>query len=164
MHRVYKIKNKIAEVRSPVFPIEIYSAIGKTITSKTTKKERTPPKIKQTLDLKRTTRNKKFFPQTQILATITTLKRKKKKLKESTTQKRLFQGRKNKSKGVTNNPTPPLPAIKLIQTTTYHPHPELLLSAVLTSQTLKTDFFQAKEKKIKKFNTNPNHTQLKSIT
>jgi hypothetical protein len=55
---VYKIKKRIAEVRSPVFPTEIYIAIGKTITSKTIKKDKTSPNKKQTLDLRRTTRNK----------------------------------------------------------------------------------------------------------
>lgn len=164
VQRVYKIKNKIAEVRSPVFPIEIYKAIGKTITSKTTKNGRTPPKTKQTLELKRTIKNKRFFPQTQILATITKLKRKKKKLEESTLKKRLFQGKKNKRRGVTNTPTPPPPATNLAQTITYQPHPVTPASLVLTSHTPRTDFFQAKERKKKKFKTNPTPTQLKSIT
>jgi hypothetical protein len=142
----------------------MYIAIGKTITSKTTKNERISPSIKHTLELRRTTKNKKLFPHTQILAVITTLNKKNKKFDESILKKTLFHGKRKKTTGVANKPNPPLPITALIQTITYHNQLTKPFSLVLLPETLHKDFFQAKERKIPIFNTNPKKTQLKSIT
>jgi hypothetical protein len=164
VHKVYKIKKRIAEVRSPVFPTAMYIAIGKTITSKMTKNDNTSPSKKHTLELSKTTKKRKLFPHIQILAITTVLNKKNKKFDESTLRNTLFHGKKKKITGLANKPNPPLPNTVLNQTTTYHAQPQNPLWTNPLPNSLHRDFFQEKEKNTITFNTNPKNTQLKSIT
>jgi hypothetical protein len=117
---VYKMKNITAETRSPVFPIAIYIAIGKTIISKTIKNPRTSLRRKQTLELIKTTKKRALPPQTQILAKTINLKNTNKKLTDSIDKSLLFQGRSSNKIGALNKPRPTPILNKLTQTITYH--------------------------------------------
>jgi len=96
----------MAEIRSLVFPIEMYIAMGKTNTSKRTKKERILLNRKHIVEPIKTTEKIRVFPQIKIEAKIIILRNTKKKFTESTSHKPFFHGNSKNRTGAVNSPCP----------------------------------------------------------